>query len=124
MKYFFLDESPIFKGKYVIHYNVDDECFPHGIRGSYNVLQARLMNLPYAEFLRYCRDELGAELIGKGHRYVTPYFDKNELSKLFVKVLNERMAYVMSERKSPYEYVEEEDGSITRIPIEFDENNT
>lgn len=123
-KYFFLDESPIFVNKYVIRMDIDNECFPRGIRGSYDVLIARVMNMKYTDYLRYCRDELGAELIGKGRRYITPYFDKNQLTKLFIKVLNERMTYIMSERKSPFIYKEEDDGTITRVPIEIDENNT
>ena len=122
-EYFYLDESPIFKDKYVIRLNHDYFLFPHGTRGSFNVFIARLLNLSYAEHLRYCRDRLGAELIGKKTRYVVPYFDKNEVTKAFIKLLNKRMEYIMHEHEFPYEYREVEEG-VERVPFKENENNT
>jgi len=121
-EYFYLDESPVFKEKYVIRLNHELFPFPHGTRGSFNVIIARLLNLSYAQHLRYCRDRLGAELIGKNTRYVVPYFDRNELSRGFVKLLNKRMEYLMNERKYPFDYVEV-DGNIERVPFNENESN-
>lgn len=125
IEYFYLDESPVFKEKYIIRVNYDliSKFFPNGMRGSLNVLIARLLNLSYAQHLRYCRDRLGAELIGKRSRYVVPYFDRNELSRGLVKLLNKRMAYVINEKEFPYEYTEV-DGEVQRIPFNNDEDNT
>lgn len=122
-KYFYLDDTPICKGKYTIRMNHEFFPFHRGIVGSYNVLIARLLNLSYADYLRYARDRLGADLIGKGEKYVMAYFDNTETVKQFVKLLNQRMEYIMSERNDPFEYWEEEDGTVVRTPFKQNENN-
>ena len=119
-KYFYLEESPIYKNKYIIRLNHDKLLFPTGTSGSYNVFIARVLNLSYADYLRYSRDRLGAELIGKQSRYVVAYYDKNQTTEAFVKLLNKRMEYIMHEHSFPYEY-KEENGEVKRIP--FEQNN-
>lgn len=119
-KYFYLDESPIYKNKYIIRLNHDKFLFPTGTSGSYNVFIARVLNLSYADYLRYSRDRLGAELIGKQSRYVVAYYDKNQATEAFVKLLNKRMEYIMHEHSFPYEY-KEENGEVKRTP--FEQNN-
>lgn len=116
-QFFFLDDSPLYKNKYVIRFNVDLTYFPNGTTGSYNVFVARLLNLSYAEYLRYCRDRLGAELVGKGNRYMVPYFDDTPEVQMFVKLLNVRMNYIINEHDFPYNY-EEKDGEVTRTSFE------
>ena len=116
-KYFYLDTSPVYTNKYVIRMNIKDDLFPKGTHGSYNVFVARLLNLSYADYLRYTRDRLGAELVGKKTKYVVAYFDRNENTLALVKLLNSRMEYIINERKFPYNYKEEE-GGITRVPFE------
>lgn len=118
-KYFFLDTSPLYKEKYIIRFNVDLEYFPQGTTGSYNVFMARLLNLSYAEYLRYCRDVLGAEIIGKGNRYVTAYFNNTPEVQLLVKLLNIRMEYIVNERQYPYVYKQKGD-EIERVPFGSD----
>lgn len=115
-KYFSLDTSPVYTNKYVIRMEIDKDLFPKGTMGSYNVFVARLLNLSYVDYLRYARDRLGAELVGKKTKYVIAYFDRNEKTLEFIKLLNARMEYIVNERKFPYEY-KEEDGSITRVPF-------
>ena len=115
-KYFYLEESPIYKNKYIIRLNHDKFLFPTGTSGSYNVFIARVLNLSYADYLRYSRDRLGAELIGKQSRYVMAYYDRNQTTEAFIKLLNKRMEYIMNEHNFPYEY-KEENGEIKRIPF-------
>ena len=115
-KYFYLEESPIYKNKYIIRLNHDKFLFPTGTSGSYNVFIARVLNLSYADYLRYSRDRLGAELIGKQSRYVMAYYDKDQTTEAFIKLLNKRMEYIMNEHNFPYEY-KEENGEIKRIPF-------
>ena len=119
-KYFYLEESPIYKNKYIIRLNHDKFLFPTGTSGSYNVFIARVLNLSYADYLRYSRDRLGAELIGKQSRYVMAYYDRNQTTEAFIKLLNKRMEYIMNEHNFPYEY-KEENGEVKRIP--FEQNN-
>lgn len=122
-KFFFLEESPFYRDKYVIKLNHEKFLFPTGTEGSFNVIVARVLNLSYASYLRYARDKLGAELIGKGTRYVIPYFVKDNNSKALIDLLNSRMKYIMNEHDYPYEYVKKEDGIVERIPFKQNENN-
>ena len=82
----------------------------------------RLLNLSYADYLRYARDRLGAELIGKKSKYVTVYFDRTKEVEMFVKLLNTRMEFIMNEHQYPFEY-KENNGEVERIPFKKDENN-
>lgn len=122
-KYFSLEPAPHFSGKYLIVMNQEEMPFPHGTRGSYTVMPARVMGLSYPDYLRYVRDKLGAELIGKKSKYISVYFEYTDEVKMLVKLLNKRMAYIMAEQRDPAEYVKEEDGTITRTPFREDESN-
>lgn len=121
-KFFYFDESPIYTNKYILRLNIDNFLFPKGTNGSFNVFPARVLNLSYADYLRYVRDRLGAELIGKGTKYVMPYFDRNETTDAFVKLLNKRMEYIMEEHRHPYDYKEVEEGRIEIVPFKKDED--
>lgn len=114
-KYFYLDSSPIYKDKYVIRLNHELFPFLTPIKGSYNIIIARLLNLSYADYLRYSRDRLGADLIGKGHRYVVPYYDKNNNTEALIKLLNSRAKYVLKQYEDPYEYKEDKEGNVTKV---------
>ena len=116
-EYFFLDESPVYKERYILRMNHNLFKFEGYTRGSYAVFPARVLNLSYADYLRYCRDRLGADLIGKRKRYVIAYFLKNDETKEFVKLLNKRMEYITNLVENPYTYKKQEDGSIERVPI-------
>lgn len=96
MNYFWLDETP--NGKLIIRPVY--EKFPiHHFRGSYGVLPARVTGLSYANYLRLCRDEGGAELIGKGHLYPVPYFTKGEKASTFLAELNKCARQIFKEVK-------------------------
>lgn len=100
--YFSFGESPFHPGKYLI--NIDDYEGFHcgGTLGSYNVLFARLMNLSYAQFLRFCRDVGGAELCGKNSLYIIPVFPhKTGTAAQILKLLNNLANVVIWERNHP-----------------------
>ena len=99
---FKLEESPYQPGKWVIcpiHENFHLEGMPNG--GSYNIICARLMNLTYAQYLRFCRDILGAEIFGKKTMYPVAYFHRSAAVQQFVKLLNNRANLVLWEREHP-----------------------
>ena len=80
--------------------------------GSFNLLAARVMGLTYANYLRFCRDVVGAELMGKNSAYPLAYFRNDIKTKQFVRLLNSRMNLIMWEREHPNwsehkEYLEE-----------------
>jgi hypothetical protein len=121
---FYLDTSPIYQNKMIIRFDPPIDYFPEGTEGSYQVINARLLNLSYADYLRYARDRLGAELIGKKTKYVTPYFDDTPAVREFVKLLNKRLEFAMFKQQHPYQLVKGEDGVIQKIPyIENEDNN-
>lgn len=98
-KYFYSDISPI-HNKWMVRLHHDNVLFPRGTMGSYNVLCARVINLPYYDYLRLCRDQYNATLVGKNSGYVVPYYDIKEDCDKMVKELNRRMEYIMRNRKS------------------------
>ena len=99
-KYYHLEESVSNPGKYLIHLNFDEPTLPRMFTaGSYNVLMARLLNMPYSEFLRFCRDCYGADIQGRKCMYPLPVFENNAKTMELVKMLNERMTIVVEERK-------------------------
>ena len=92
-RYFYLEESPYYPGKYGIYIDFDN-LPPMKTTGSYNLLPARLLGLSYAEYLRFCRDVYKAEIIGKNNMYPVAYFKNNIAAGDLIKMLNERMAIV------------------------------
>lgn len=118
-EYFFLEESPYYEKKYTLRLKIDELPFPNGTSGSYGVLMARLLNLSYIDALRYVRDRLGADLMGKGHTYIVPYFENTPVVQQFVKLLNRRLQYTLDLLKDPYIYTRDENNRVARKEIEI-----
>lgn len=94
MSYFKYDESPLNPGKYLIWANTDKLPITK-VNGSLHVLQARLMNLSYANYLRMCRDIYGAEIIGRKTFLPVPYFSSVEGVKELIKILDKRVETIL-----------------------------
>lgn len=114
MDYFYLDQSPI-NNKYLIKCDVKDMPFPNGFSSSLNVLAARVMNLSYANYLRFCRDELGASIVGKNTKYPVAYFDRSDKLMMMVKLLNKRMTLIMDDYKKGYEIKKDDKGQLEKF---------
>lgn len=98
MVYFLFDESPMQVGKYLIRPNYP--LLPlKGTKGSYGILEARIMNLPYADYLRMCRDLYGAEVIGKNHMYPVAFFQDKKKAQSLIDELNKRAKILLNKRK-------------------------
>lgn len=96
MLYFSYRES-IIDNKYIIipiHENIPLK----GTKGSYAILAARVLDLSYANYCRLCRDQFGAELIGKDSYYPKPLFQETKELKELINILNQRMAEILSEK--------------------------
>ena len=105
VKYFDYMESST-PNKYIITYD-PDKGFPITYTsGSFAVLPARLMNLTYPDYLRLCRDEFGAEIIGKNSDYPIAYFPKSKNLFQFIHLLNSRAAAVKWEQEELDSYKE------------------
>ena len=101
VEYFVLEESPSRPGKYTIRLNFDKFPSQLSTSGSFNLLPARLLNLSYAQYLRFCRDIVGGEIVGKNTIYPIVYFNKTMTTNAFVRLLNSRMNLVVWEREHP-----------------------
>ena len=100
VEYFTLAESIQVPNRYFIVCNFEN--FPEmTTEGSYALLPARVMNLSYAQYLRFCRDIIGGELFGKNTHYPTVLFKKTANVVGFVRLLNTRMNLIMWEREHP-----------------------
>ena len=99
-KIFYKDESATQPGKYMIRADLD-KFYLLSTEGSYNIIGARLMGLTYAQYLRMCRDEFGAEIIGKGEKYPYPVFKLSKGLKDLIDQLNARANLVLWEREHP-----------------------
>lgn len=93
-KFIYSEETPYNKGKYIL--KIHHENLPlRNTKGSYNVLLARIAGLSYANFLRMCRDNFGATIIGKNSAYPVAYFEKSENLERLVKWLDIRTKSIM-----------------------------
>lgn len=102
-KYVYYEETPYNKGKYVLALYHDEFPFHNGTSGSYNVFLARIAGLSYADFLRMCRDEFGATIIGKNALYPVAYFDFGEGLSAITKWLDTRAKFLVYRYNHPYE---------------------
>ena len=113
IKVFYRDEVATRPGTYMIRADLD-KFYLGFTEGSFNVICARLMGLTYAQYLRMCRDEFGAEIIGKGDTYPVAYFKLSQGLNDLIDQLNARANLVLWEREHPnfeehVDYVKEHD---------------
>ena len=97
-KFFYLDNIQDEQFRYHLRVNSQELPFDYP-SGSYNVLPARILHLTYPEYLRMCRDMLGAEIRGKGSIYSHPVFKMNSETLQFVKLLNKRVNLMLWDRE-------------------------
>ena len=113
-KYFYLEESPYMKTYQAIYLNHGNFPFEGKIYGSFNLMPARLLGLTYAQYLRFCRDVLGATLVGKNSKYPVAYFRLTPEVQQFVKLLNKRAEMAVFEHDHPYDLEVKLDGLIVK----------
>lgn len=113
-KYFYLEDSPYMPTYYCIYINHGNFPFEGKVYGSYGLMPARLLHLTYANYLRLCRDVLGATLIGKGSKYIVPYFRMTPEVQQFVKLLNKRAGMAIFEHDHPYDLEIKLNGEIVK----------
>lgn len=100
VKVFELEESSYQPNKYILRFH--PELFHcDSTTGSFALMASRLLNISYPNYCRFCRDVLGAEVVGKNNRYPTVYFSKNQEVLMFVRLLNSRANMVLWERQHP-----------------------
>lgn len=88
MNAFFLDEIPWQPDRYIISNHFDEIETPM-IHTSYQLLQARLVNMTYKEYMEFCRDSLGAEVMKQpNQRWAAIHFKDTPDVRKFVGILN------------------------------------
>ena len=68
-------------------------------KGSYQVIQARVMGLSYADYLRYLRDFHGAILMDTHKWYPAAYFKNKEDTYKILHLLNTLTREIINARK-------------------------
>lgn len=121
-KYFTYEESPYYPGFYIIVPNFDTLPL-YNTKGSFNIICARIMNLSYAQYLRMCRDILGATIIGKNSLYPVAYFKRSNIFSQFIKLLNARAKFLLYEREHPYEIIEDNKTLVKRYFSEVENDS-
>ena len=111
IKVFYRDESASHPGKYMVRADLDKFYLQH-TEGSFNIIQARLFGLMYADYLRMCRDVYGGEIVGKNCKYPYVVFKLSQGLEDLIEQLNARANFVLWEREHPdfeahAEYVKE-----------------
>lgn len=120
-RYFYLEDSPYLETYQTIRLQHDNFPFPNGIIGSYNLLPARLLNLSYADYLRFCRDVLGANIVEKGTKYPVAYFRSTPEVQQFLKLLNKRAELAVKLHDNPCEIVKTLEGDYEKVPLNIPE---
>lgn len=99
-KVFELEESGYQPNKYILIFH-PDRFYSESTTGSFALMAARIAGLPYGMYCRFCRDVLGAEIVGKNSMYPIVYFQNNAATSAFVRLLNSRANLVIWEREHP-----------------------
>ena len=113
-KYFYLDESPYLPTYYVVMINHDNFPFETLDVDSFSLMPARLLGLSYADYLRFCRDRLGAKVQGKGKKFPVAYFRSTPEVQQFVRLLNKYAEYAVFEHDHPYDLEVKMNGEIVK----------
>lgn len=100
VKVFELEESGYQPNRYILRFH-PDLFYTESTNGSFSVMAARIAGLPYTMYCRFCRDVLGAEVVGKGSMYPVVYFKKTPETLMFVRLLNSRANLVIWEKEHP-----------------------
>lgn len=97
---FKIEESPYNPGKFMI-VPVHENFYLNYTEGSFNIICARLMNLSYAQYLRFCRDICGAQIVGKNLQYPVAYFERGDRVQALCRLLNSRANLILWNREHP-----------------------
>ena len=92
VNYYKVDESMNYPNKFMIY--LDFTKLPSNFyftKGSYAVINARLLGIKFSDYCRLCRDVFGAELVGKGHTYPSIYFPNRQTALKLISLLNAKM---------------------------------
>lgn len=95
MIYYNVEQSPYStKGEYFIQFKEIATKYFTPMKGSFNVLNARLFNLSFPQYLRYISEEYNAHIIGKSI-YPIIYFENEQDAKNLANELDKRLLYVL-----------------------------
>ncbi len=100
MKHLYIDENPFCKGTYLLFFKTNE--FGWGkLPGHMGVLGARLLQISYPDYLRYCRDYYGAKIMGK--KDLVPYliFTDKKLVEKLGRILDSRLDIILNQNIVP-----------------------
>lgn len=95
MTYYNVEQSPYStKGEYFIQLKEIATKYFTPMKGSFNVLNARLFGLTFPEYLRYISARYNARIIGK-NIYPIIYFENKEDAVRLAAELDKRLLFVL-----------------------------
>lgn len=87
---YYLDSTPIVKGKYIIANHFDSIPMPR-LDVSYRTVEARLLGMNYEEYLVFCEECLGAVISrNEGAKYAAIYFDNTTEVQKLITLMNQK----------------------------------
>lgn len=98
IKCFEFTDTPSYPNKFLL-VPVHENFHLNFARGSFHIICARVMNMSYATYLRFCRDIVGAKIVGKNQKYPIPIFTKTKEAYQFLDLLNARANLILLDRK-------------------------
>lgn len=100
MKHLYLDENPYYEGTYLLFFKSNE--FGWGtIPGHVGILGARLLQISYPDYLRYCRDNYGAKIVGKKDKVPYLVFTDKKLAEKLCKELDSRLDIILNQNIVP-----------------------
>jgi len=100
MKHLYIDENPFYSGTYLLFFKTNE--FGWGqIPGRSNILGARLLQISYPDYLRYCRDYYGAKIMGKKDKIPYLVFTDKKLVEKLAAELDKRLEIILNQNNVP-----------------------
>ena len=100
MKHLYIDENPFYEGTYLLFLKTNEYGWGK-LPGHMGILGARLLQISYPDYLRYCRDYYGAKILGKKDRVPHLVFTDKKLLEKLAKELDSRLDIILKQNIVP-----------------------
>lgn len=100
MKHLYIDENPYYNGTYLLIFKTNEYGWGQ-LPGHMGILGARLLQIDYVDYLRYCRDYYGAKIIGKKNAVSYLVFTDKKLVEKLAAELDRRLEIILNQNNVP-----------------------
>ena len=96
MKHLYIDENPYYNGTYLLIFKTNEYGWGK-LSGHMGILGARLLQIDYVDYLRYCRDYYGAKIMGKKNAVPYLVFTDKKLVEKLGRILDSRLDIILNQ---------------------------